>query len=112
MIKSSTLAAAATLALAALPVLALATNANAETMTPKVAVKVADIDTLTPAGAQIFAARVNVAANRFCQKTNPNMRLNERAECKSAVKAEMSDKFEAHNAVLAAAKSNAQVAAR
>jgi UrcA family protein len=108
MIKSSTLAAAATLAMAAIPMLALATNANAA---PAVTVQVADLDTLTPAGAQAYAQRVDDAADRFCRQANPNMRLTERAYCVSAVKAEMADKFEARNAVLAA-KAAPQVASR
>lgn len=108
MFKSSTLAAAATLALAAVPMLALATNASA---TEPVAVKVSDINTLTPEGARAFADRVDAAANRFCQKANPNMRLTERASCEAAVKVEVAEKLQAHNTMLAA-KAGATVASR
>lgn len=98
MIKTSTIAAAATLALAALPMLALATNAQAA----PVAVKVVDINTLSADGAAAYGQRVDAAAVRFCHQANPNMRLTERATCIAAVKSEMSEKLRAHNAVMAA----------
>ncbi len=101
MIKTSTLAGVATLALAALPMFALATAANAAT---PVAVKVADIDTLSPEGARIYDQRVDKAAVRFCRINNANSRLTERVDCQNAVHAEMSDKLEARNTELAARK--------
>ena len=101
MIKTSTLAGVATLALAALPMFALATAANAAT---PVAVKVADIDTLSAEGARIYDQRVEKAALRFCRINNANSRLTERVDCQNAVRAEMSEKLEAHNTVLAARK--------
>jgi UrcA family protein len=99
MIKTSTLAGVATLALAALPMFALATAAHSAT---PVAVKVADIDTLSPEGARIYAQRVDKAAVRFCRVKTDNARLTERLDCQNAVRAEMADKLEARNTVLAA----------
>ena len=99
MIKTSTLAGVATLALAALPILALSTGAQAAT---PVAVKVADINTLSSEGARIYDQRVEKAAMRFCRINNANSRLSERVDCQNAVRAEMSDKLEAHNTILAA----------
>lgn len=99
MIKTSTLAGVATLALAALPMFALATAAHSAT---PVAVKVADINTLSPEGAQIYAKRVDKAAMRFCRANNATSRLTERVDCQNAVRAEMADKLEARNTVLAA----------
>lgn len=107
MIKTSTLAGVATLALAALPMFALATSAQAA----PVAVKVADIDTLSLAGAAAYDERVEKAANRYCVKANPTARLTERHACLNAVRAEMSDKFQARNTVLAA-RQGAQMAAK
>ena len=107
MIKTSTLAGVATLALAALPMFALATGAHAA----PAAVEVADIDTLSPAGAVAFDQRVEKAANRYCVKANPTARLTERHECLNAVRAEMADKFQARNTVLAA-RQGAQMAAK
>lgn len=107
MIKTSTLAGVATLALAALPMFALATAAHAA----PVAVKVADIDTLSPAGAAVFEQRAEQAANRYCAKLNPTARLTERSACLTAVRAEMADKIEARNTVLAA-RQGARMAAK
>ena len=99
MIKTSTLAGVATLALAALPMFALATVADAAT---PVAVQVADIDTLSPEGARIYEQRVEKAAMRFCRINNAQSRLTERVDCQNAVRAEMAEKLEAHNTMLAA----------
>src|SRR5687767_3020804 len=96
MIKTSTLAGVATLALAALPMFALATAAHSAT---PVAVKVADIDTLSPEGARIYAQRVDKAAVRFCRVKTDNARLTERLDCQNAVRAEMADKLDARNTV-------------
>lgn len=101
MIKTSTLAGVATLALAALPILALSTAAQAAT---PVAVKVADIDPNTAEGARIYGERVDQAANRFCRMNGSASRLTERMDCKAAVRAEMAEKLEARNTALAAHK--------
>lgn len=98
MIKTSTLAGVATLALAALPMMALSTVARAAT---PVTVSVADIDTRTAEGARIYDQRVEKAAVRFCRTQSTNSRLTERMDCQNAVRAEMSDKFEARNIALA-----------
>ena len=61
-LSSSTLAGVATLALATVPALALATSAHAG----PVVVKVSDIDTSSAQGAQILDQRVTLAARKFC----------------------------------------------
>jgi UrcA family protein len=75
-------------------------------------VKVADINTLSPEGARAYAERVDAAAGEFCAKANPTARLTERAHCLEAVRAEMSDKFEARNTALAARQGMAKVASK
>ncbi|MFN3512375.1 MAG: UrcA family protein [Phenylobacterium sp.] len=95
MIKSATLAGLATLALATVPMLALATAAQAAPVT----VQVADIDAATPQGAQTLETRVEHAAAKFCSHAT---RLSERQACKDGVKLEVAEKVDARNAMLAA----------
>jgi UrcA family protein len=102
MIKSATLAGFATLALATVPVLALATAAHAAPVT----VQVADIDITTPEGARAFEARVDRAAAKFCRQSTEAMRLSERQACLEGVKLELAEKMEARSAMLAAKGSN------
>jgi UrcA family protein len=72
------------------------------------AVKVSDLDLLTPAGASAFAERAERAADRFCADVRD---LGVRASCEAGVKAELSEKV----AVLQAAqrqRANTAVASR
>jgi UrcA family protein len=75
----------ALLALAALPIIALATGANAATT-----VKVSDLNLLTPDGVAAYEARANVAARAFC---NDTAIIQQHITCKAAVKAELADKL-------------------
>lgn len=84
---SNTIAGVATLALAAIPMLALGSNAFAA---QPVTVQVADLDVSTPAGAREFERRTNAAASEFC---GPGMRLSEHVACKAAVRAEVTEKL-------------------
>lgn len=76
---------AALLALAALPMVALATGANAAT-----AVKVSDLNLLTNDGVAAFEARAKVAARAYCDDTYA---ISQRLACKAGVKAELADKM-------------------
>jgi UrcA family protein len=98
---SSTLAGVATLALATIPMLALASGAQAA----PVAVKVSDIDTSTPQGANIVNKRIEVAAREFCRQTEPGAmaRLDDGA-CIRGVRTEMSERVAHRNTMLAQAR--------
>lgn len=75
---------------AALPAQALASTA----------VKVSDLDLLTPAGTAVFAQRAERAAYKFCSEVRD---LGVRASCHAGVKSELSEKA----AVLRAAQERA-----
>ena len=75
----------AMLALAALPIIALATPSNAQTV-----VKVADINLLSPQGVSEFNQRADAAGRKFCL---PERTLAGRASCVSGVKAELNEKL-------------------
>ena len=81
----SKISGAAMLALAALPIAALATASHAQTV-----VKVADINVLTPQGVSEFNQRADAAARKFClsQRT-----LSGRATCLVGVKTELNEKL-------------------
>lgn len=67
-----------------------------------VTVKVADINTLSPAGAQAYDARVGVAATKFCNGLRASgARLSEVRECLAGVRVEMTEKLQARNVELA-----------
>lgn len=85
---SNTVASAATLALAALPMLALSTTAYAAPVT----VQVADLDLASTDGARELDRRVNRAANKFCADS---IGLSVRAACMDGVRDEVSEKVEA-----------------
>ena len=76
---------AALLALAALPMVALATGANAATT-----VKVSDLNLLTPDGVAAYHARANVAARAYC---DDNAIMAQRLNCKAGVKTELNEKL-------------------
>lgn len=78
---------AAMLALAALPILALSTAAQAETR-----VRVADINPLTPEGVAAFNQRADAAVRTFCA---PQRTLSGQAACRVGVKAELREKLDA-----------------
>jgi UrcA family protein len=75
----------AMLALAALPIVALATPSNAQTV-----VKVADINLLSPQGVSEYNQRAEAAGRKFCL---PERTLAGRAACKAGVKAELDEKL-------------------
>lgn len=98
MFKTSSIAAAASLVLAALPALALASAAHAA----PVAIKVADLNLASPAGQKVFAQRVDKVAVQMCREARTGRFVD--AACLNAVRAEAHDK--------AAAITPAQMAAR
>lgn len=99
---SSTLAGVATLALATVPMLAIASGAHAA----PVVVKVSDIDTSSAQGAKILNQRIEVAAREFCSQAKPGAisRLTDNA-CIQGVRTEMADSVTHRNAMMAKARS-------
>jgi UrcA family protein len=77
----------AMLALAALPIAALATAAHAETR-----VHVADIDVLTAPGVAAYNQRAEAAGRAYCIAER---RLDRQAACVAGVRAELSEKLDA-----------------
>jgi len=105
----ATLAGVATLALAIIPVAALGTAAHAAPIT----IRAADIDTLSPEGAQAFHQRAEKAARKFCRTaTVGTPSLRDKANCKAAVQAEIAEKYEARNVALAAQRQANTLASR
>ena len=98
---SSTLAGAATLALAMVPALALTTGAHAAT----VVVKVSDIDTSSAHGAQILDQRVTVAARKFCTVPANQGGLSARSACMQSVRQEVQDNLVARDTMMAKTQS-------
>jgi UrcA family protein len=88
---TSRFAGVATLALAALPLAALATTAHAAPVT----VRIADLDLNSAHGQAAYEQRVERAAIDFCKaEKRPASRLRVADDsCVAAVRAEMSDKF-------------------
>lgn len=99
---SSTFAGIATLALATVPMLAIASGAHAA----PVAVKVSDIDTSSAHGAKILNERIDVAAREFCGRTQPGAisRLADSA-CMKGVRVEITEGVANRNAMMAKARS-------
>ncbi len=75
----------AMLALAALPIVALATPSNAATV-----IKVRDINVLTAQGSATFNDRANVAVMKFCAHER---QLSARAACMTGARVEIEEKF-------------------
>ena len=98
---SSTFAGIATLALATVPMLAIASGAHAA----PVAVKVSDIDTSSAHGAKILNQRIDVAAREFCGRTQPGAmaRLADNA-CIRGVRTEITEGVANRNAMMAKAR--------
>ena len=65
MSKTRSIAAVATLLLAGIPIIALATSANAQ---PAV-IKVSDLNLASPTGQKVFAQRADAAARTVCRVT-------------------------------------------
>lgn len=84
---TATISGLAMLALAALPIAALATASHAQTV-----VKVADINLLSPQGVSEFNQRADAAGRRFCL---PERTVAGRTSCRAAVKAELNEKITA-----------------
>jgi UrcA family protein len=104
----STLAGAATLALATIPMLALASGAHAA----PVVVKVSDIDTSSAEGAKVLNQRIDVAAHKLCSQMRPGAisRLSDSA-CIKGVRAEAVENLAHRDAMMAQAR-GAQLAQR
>lgn len=98
MFKTTSIAAAASLALATLPALAIATGAHAA----PAAVKVADLNLNTAAGQKAFAQRVDKVAVQMCREVRAGRFTDD--NCVNAVRAEAQAK--------AAAITPSQMAAR
>ena len=75
----------ATLALAALPLAALATNAHAAS------VKVSDLNLLSPAGQATFVQRAESAGRKFCATKRG---VTAYQSCRAGVRAELAEKME------------------
>ncbi len=84
---TATISGLAMLALAALPIAALATASHAQTV-----VKVADINLLSPPGVSEFNQRADAAGRKFCL---PERTVAGRTSCRAAVKAELNEKITA-----------------
>lgn len=97
-LSSSTLAGVATLALATVPALALATSAHAA---GPVVVKVSDIDTSSAQGAQILDQRVTVAARKFCTVPANQGGLSAQSACMQSVRQEVQDSLTARDNMMA-----------
>lgn len=100
MIKfSSTLAGVATIALAAVPIVALATGAQAA----PVAVKVSDINIGSPRDAHTLDQRVSAAAAEFCSNASVGrITLSARHDCLQGARTEIQEQL-AQRQVMAAA---------
>lgn len=86
------IAGAATLALACLPIAAIATAAHAA----PIAVKVSDLNLNSPVGLAAFNARSHVAATNFCRSAiGSRSQMSDVQRCQSAVKAELNEKLPA-----------------
>jgi UrcA family protein len=82
----------ATLALAALPVVALSTSAHAADASPQYAhesVQVSDLNMASASGKAAFAQRVDAAARHFCV-TEHNLTL--KSACQTGVRTEANEK--------------------
>jgi UrcA family protein len=98
---SSTLAGVATIALATVPMLAIASGAHAA----PVIVKVSDLDVSSAQGAQILNQRIAVAAREFCAQADPvNQGRLPSYACIKGVRAEVADSMAGRNAVMASAR--------
>ena len=93
----------AMLALAALPIAALATGAHAHSV-----VRVADINLLTADGMATFHQRADSVARDFCSDERS---LSARANCRIGVKAELNEKVAVIRAAQLA-RTNSTLAAR
>lgn len=82
------IAGVATLALAAVPALALTTVAHAATHVPA-AVRIADLNLASPDGRATFDQRVGAAARKFCSS---EASLDLKAGCAAGVRAELNEK--------------------
>jgi UrcA family protein len=99
---TNTIAGAATLVLAALPIAALSTAAHAAPM----AIKVADLNLGSPAGQEALAQRVDHAARAFCrgEVSTVGSRFNTTAACRAGIRAEAAEKVAALREVNYAAR--------
>lgn len=95
---SNTIAGLATLTLATVPALALATGAHAA---PAV-VKVSDIDMASTHGARTLAKRITSAAHDICEADGKTT-LGTRAACIKSVRYEAEAQIEAHHMAAKAA---------
>ena len=84
---NSMLAGLATLALAAIPALAVTASAHAAPVT----VKVSDLDLKSEQGARVLAERTRAAANKVCAEPANQGGLSRRAACVASVGQEVRD---------------------
>lgn len=84
------IAGVATLALGALPALALTTAAHAASHAPAV-VRVADLNLATTYGRAEFSQRIDAAAHKFCANETA---LDLKAGCEAAVRSEVNEKVQ------------------
>ena len=89
-------AAIASLAIAALPFIALGA-AHAQTAT----VRVSDLSLSRPAHVQVLNGRIDQAADKFCADYADQRDLGRVAACKSAVRAELQEKAKAASVTVA-----------
>lgn len=82
---TSKISGVAMLALAVLPIVALATPSNAQTV-----VKVSDLNVLSPQGVSEFNQRADAAGRRYCL---PERTVAGRDACLRGVKAELAEKL-------------------
>jgi UrcA family protein len=99
---TQSIAGAATLVLAALPIAALSTVAHAAPMT----IKVADLNLGAEASQSVLSHRVEHAASRFCRghMVTTGSRSNDRATCMAGVRAEAAEKLVASQPMNLAAR--------
>ena len=100
---TSRISGVAMLALAALPLAALATNAHAGP-----AVKVSDLNLLSPAGQAVFTQRAEIAGRKFCAGIRGVTAIQ---TCRAGVREELAEKMEVVR-LAQAAKAGQDFAAR
>ena len=100
---TSRIAGVAMLALAALPIAALATNVQAAP-----SVRVGDLNLLAPAGQAVFAERAENAGRKFCAEVRGVSAIQ---SCRAGVREELAEKMEVVR-LAQLAKSSPSVAAR
>ena len=99
---SNTVAGAATLVLAALPIAALSTAAHAA----PASIRVADLNLNAEAGQRVLSERVTHVASAYCRShmVTTGSRVNDRDTCMAGVRAEAAEQVVAHQPMSLAAR--------